>query len=198
MSVPQDTFHNLSQDKKQRIFQAAVKEFASRRFSEASINQIIKAAGIPRGSFYQYFTGKEDIFAYMFQEILREKREVLKNASFDLEQDVFELTVQSTQFTLEWSKSKPEYNHISMLMELDNSDFISQLRNDSTKPLRALIERDKARGFIKAEVDTDLIIDMIYALILKEYTWNGIEENLYIEKIRSVIKVIKEGVAINQ
>ncbi len=194
--MPKDTFYNLSEVKKQRIFQAAVKEFATRRFSEASINQIIKTAEIPRGSFYQYFTGKEDIFLYMFQEILREKREVLSNADFNLEQDVFELTLQSTQFTMEWSKSKPEYSHISMLMELDNNDFITQLRNDSTKPLRALIERDKARGLIKAEVDTDLIIDMIYALILKEYTWNGIEENLYIEKIRGVIKVIKEGVAL--
>lgn len=196
--MPKDTFHNLSQDKKQRIFQAAVKEFASRRFSEASINQIIKTAGIPRGSFYQYFTGKEDIFAYMFQEILREKREVLSHADLDFNADVFQLTLQTTQLTLEWSKTKPEYTHISMLMELDNSDFIVQQRNDSAKPLRTLIERDKARGFIKPEVDTDLIIDMIYALILKEYSWDGIDNHVYIEKIKGVIKVIKEGIAINQ
>lgn len=38
-----------------------------RPFNEASINQIIKEAGIPRGSFYMYFQDKEDLFRYLLK-----------------------------------------------------------------------------------------------------------------------------------
>jgi AcrR family transcriptional regulator len=71
--MPKDTFNNINEEKKRKIFDAAVLEFSTRRFSEASINQIVKTAGIPRGSFYQYFNYKEDIFLYMYEEIAREK-----------------------------------------------------------------------------------------------------------------------------
>lgn len=67
--MPTSTFHNLNDDKKQRIFDAAVKEFSIRRFTDASINQIIKNAGIPKGSFYQYFNDKEDIYLYMMEKL---------------------------------------------------------------------------------------------------------------------------------
>src|SRR5690554_6562514 len=73
MPMPTKTFFNLSEPKRKRIFSAAVEEFASRRFSEASINQIVKEAGISRGSFYQYFTGKEDLYLYVLTEIGKEK-----------------------------------------------------------------------------------------------------------------------------
>lgn len=35
---------------------------------EASIANIVKSAGIPRGSFYQYFENKEDIYFYLLKE----------------------------------------------------------------------------------------------------------------------------------
>ena len=43
------------------------REFSHRPFNEASINQIIKEAGIPRGSFYMYFQDKEDLFRYLLK-----------------------------------------------------------------------------------------------------------------------------------
>ena len=55
-----DTFSNLREEKKKRVFDATVQEFCTRRFSEASINQIVKNAGIPNGSFYS----KHAYFAY--------------------------------------------------------------------------------------------------------------------------------------
>ena len=53
--MPSQTFQNLSEEKKQRIFGAIYSELLRVPFPEMSINQIIKNAGIPRGSFYQYF-----------------------------------------------------------------------------------------------------------------------------------------------
>jgi len=195
MNVPKDTFNNLNEEKKLRIFHAAVQEFSTRRFSEASINQIVKVAGIPRGSFYQYFNGKEDIFLYMFMAIFEEKMEIiLREGAMKPDADVFEICILTTKVTLEWSRANPNYSQISMLMELDNSEFIVKLRVDSSKGLREMIERDKERGYIKPEIDSDLIVDMISSLIMKEYYWIGLDENLFLKKVNDIIRIIKDGI----
>ena len=58
--MPSSTFLNLPAQKQEKLLEAATREFSQRPYTEASINQIIKDAGIPRGSFYMYFTDKED------------------------------------------------------------------------------------------------------------------------------------------
>lgn len=63
--MPTSTFFNLPPPKREKLFQAAVAEFARQPYGEVSLSQIIKAAGIPRGSFYQYFTDKTDLFHYV-------------------------------------------------------------------------------------------------------------------------------------
>ncbi|EIW19775.1 MULTISPECIES: TetR/AcrR family transcriptional regulator [Pelosinus] len=194
--MPKDTFHNLSDDKKGKIFDAAVQEFSTRRFSEASINQIVKAAGIPRGSFYQYFSGKEDIFLYMFEEILKEKREVVyQSKSLDPDADVFEICMQATKASLAWGRSKSEYSQIAILMEIDNSEFITKLRAASFEGLIKIIGRDKERGLIRPEVDADLVADMIYSLIWKQFSLFGFDENMYLKKINDGLDIIKAGIA---
>jgi AcrR family transcriptional regulator len=194
-SVPKDTFYNLSEAKKRRIFDAAVQEFSTRRFSEASINQIVKAAGIPRGSFYQYFSDKEDIFRYMFEEIVREKREIILRADvLDPDADVFDICIQTTKASLEWGRSKPEYSQISMLMEIDTSEFITKLRADSFEGLIKRIERDKECGLIRPEIDADLVADMMYTLIWKQFSLFGFNKSLFLKKINDGFKIIKAGI----
>ena len=65
--MPSSTFLNLPAEKQEKLLEAATQEFSRKPFNEASINQIIKEAGIPRGSFYMYFTDKEDLFLYLIK-----------------------------------------------------------------------------------------------------------------------------------
>jgi len=65
--LPSTTFLNLPEEKRQKLMDAATQEFASKSFADASINQIIKEAGVSRGSFYMYFADKEDLFRYLMQ-----------------------------------------------------------------------------------------------------------------------------------
>jgi AcrR family transcriptional regulator len=58
-------FARLSPVQQQAILHAAVDEFAARGFHDASLNRIIDAAGISKGSLYYYFDGKEDLYAYV-------------------------------------------------------------------------------------------------------------------------------------
>src|SRR5690606_7275086 len=64
-AMPRPRFHKLSGDQQQAILGAALEEFASHGFNEASLNRIIDAAGISKGSMYYYFDGKEDLFAHV-------------------------------------------------------------------------------------------------------------------------------------
>ncbi|MFD2629822.1 TetR/AcrR family transcriptional regulator [Oceanobacillus kapialis] len=63
--MPTLTFYNLPEEKKQKLVAAAEQEFSRVPVYEASIANIVKQAGIPRGSFYQYFEGKEDAYFFL-------------------------------------------------------------------------------------------------------------------------------------
>lgn len=66
--MPTQTFFNLPREKREVLLRAARAEFARVPYEDASINRMIRAAGIPRGSFYMYFSGKEDLFRYLMEE----------------------------------------------------------------------------------------------------------------------------------
>lgn len=65
--MPSDTFFHLPAEKRERLLAAARGEFARAAYEDASINRIIRQAGIPRGSFYMYFTDKEELFRYLME-----------------------------------------------------------------------------------------------------------------------------------
>lgn len=77
--MPKDTFFNLPHEKKQRVIKAAVDEFSKRHYSQVSINGIIKQADIPKGSFYQYFENKDDVFIYLFTQVSDSKIELFNS-----------------------------------------------------------------------------------------------------------------------
>ena len=69
--MPSDTFFRLPEEKRKRIIDAAWDEFTSVSFDQVSINRIVRAADIPRGSFYQYFEDKSDLFRYLADGVKR-------------------------------------------------------------------------------------------------------------------------------
>lgn len=64
-----ETFLRLPEEKRARILNAAWDEFTTVSFVKASINRIIRRADIPRGSFYQYFDDKSDLFQYLMSQV---------------------------------------------------------------------------------------------------------------------------------
>jgi AcrR family transcriptional regulator len=63
------TFYNLPPAKKERIINAIKNEFDRVPINKVSINSIIQEAKISRGSFYQYFDDKDDLFEIIAIEI---------------------------------------------------------------------------------------------------------------------------------
>lgn len=88
--MPSATFFRLAPEKQERLLTAATREFSRRPFSEASINQIIKDAGIPRGSFYMYFADKEDLFRYVMEGYVDQLLLVVRESILRCGGDLFE------------------------------------------------------------------------------------------------------------
>lgn len=59
-------------DKRQRILDAAVKVFAKKGYHGAKVAEIAKKAGVADGTIYLYFRNKEDILVSLFDEVMEE------------------------------------------------------------------------------------------------------------------------------
>lgn len=76
--MPKQTFFNLPAEKRQAIVDIAIDEFASNDYRNASISRIVARAGIAKGSIYQYFEDKRDLFLYLVDLAMQEKTAFLK------------------------------------------------------------------------------------------------------------------------
>ena len=68
--MPTETFFRLPKAKRETLLRCARQEFARVPYPDASINRIIHAAGIPRGSFYMYFADKADLFLHLMDQFV--------------------------------------------------------------------------------------------------------------------------------
>ena len=93
--MPSSTFLNLPAQKQEKLLE----EFSRRPYTEASINQIIKDAGIPRGSFYMYFTDKEDLFRYLLGGYVDQMVMVLEEALLREHGDIFAALLRMYDYT---------------------------------------------------------------------------------------------------
>ena len=63
--MPRPRFHKLPPAQQRGILRVAFDEFAAHGFRSASLNRIIDAAGISKGSMYYYFDSKEELYAHV-------------------------------------------------------------------------------------------------------------------------------------
>ncbi|MCB0240988.1 MAG: TetR/AcrR family transcriptional regulator, partial [Anaerolineae bacterium] len=75
--MPKETFFNLPDDKRSLICDVAIEEFTEYLYDQASVNRIVAKAGIAKGSFYQYFEDKKDLYMYVLQVIAEKKLEYI-------------------------------------------------------------------------------------------------------------------------
>ncbi len=71
--MPKQTFFNLPEEKRRKIESAALDEFSAYGFKGSNMNRIVEAAGIAKGSFYQYFEDKKDLYFHLIEAAGQEK-----------------------------------------------------------------------------------------------------------------------------
>lgn len=83
------TFYNLPKSKQERIINAIKTEFDRSPAEKLSINNIIKEANISRGSFYQYFDEKGDLYDILAEQLVEKTKYTYSNALSVNKGDIF-------------------------------------------------------------------------------------------------------------
>ena len=158
--MPKKTFLNLPDDKRNLVISAAVHEFSKNNYNTASINQICKNSNIPKGSFYQYFTDKLDLYIYIMISAIKEKIRFFSTVTAE-----FNTLTLLDQFRLlflkgmEFARKHPLYAALGEQFSKENDESAkSAVIKEGDKLSESLfiqmIENAKKKGEINRSVDS--------------------------------------------
>jgi AcrR family transcriptional regulator len=205
LAMPKDTFFNLPEDKRALICQVAIDEFAARSFGHASINRIVAKSGIAKGSFYQYFENKNDLFLYVVRLAAEEKLNYLAPIMQNPEQHDFftllrELYLSGLQFAIE----HPKYAEISKKLTASKGmpiyeEVIGRNMPSASEFFEPLLENAIARGEVRAGIDARMLAYMISSMstLVVEYYLEHLGpryDEKMMETIDQFFDVLKHGI----
>ena len=168
--MPTNTFFNLPAEKKHKILKAANKEFARVPLEQASIKNIVEDAEIARGSFYQYFENKQDLFEYIMTS---KTGDMEKNLIEMIEQEngnIINIFINIYDHLIEVGKIRRNNKLFRQIFEnIKTSDNLMLTRKEETnkkleKILQDLYSKNKDILNIKNEEEFKLVIEILSAI----------------------------------
>jgi AcrR family transcriptional regulator len=155
------------------LLNAALQEFGEKGYRQASINTMLKNAGMSKGQFYYYFESKEDLYFALIATLIERKRAYLADAMKDkaLPANVFDTFQQQIHLGLEFATRYPFVNRFaeSFAREQGNAIYARALKRfnfENDGFINGLIER----AYIAGELRTDLPLPFIQQLIAYLFT----------------------------
>lgn len=134
--MPTSTFFRLPEEKRQRLMDAAWAEFTRVRYVDASISKIIQGAHIPRGSFYQYFADKDELFAYLLGDMRAYFAHVLREILVEREGDLFAMPLAAfDRFVHRGGRADPGLLRCIQVMRRNHGMDIQWLADDQQRLL---------------------------------------------------------------
>ncbi|WP_436793976.1 TetR/AcrR family transcriptional regulator [Actinospongicola halichondriae] len=168
--MPKPTWTNLPDDKRERIVDAAMTEFGSRGFSAGSLNVIARDAGVAKGSLFQYFDDKLDLFAMVCDEgSTRIERAIV--ADLDAGMPFFDLMGRIVHRWIDYFRDHPRERRMAFAVanEIDDAAraAVRGVANAHFEQvLRPLVDLAAERGEFRADVDPDIVISLV-TLVLR-------------------------------
>jgi AcrR family transcriptional regulator len=185
-------------NKREAILEAALTEFSSNDFENASVNNIIKEANTSKGNFYHYFSNKEELYIELLKEAWEKKAEYMNIAN---ENDIFVFLEKQVLAGIEFSRKNPEYYQLSRRFAKEKNTKIynrvlEEITNEyNNESFNSITEMKYDRTIISNEFPKEFI-DSYIQLVLNNIN-ELIEENDDIPKIEEklllIIKVLKNG-----
>lgn len=85
-----------------------IRAFASHPFADANLDRIARAARVPKGSLYQYFADKDDLYAYAVDSGMAEAKAMFDEAMRRRPpRDAFDLYLRALVFPLTLRRQQP-------------------------------------------------------------------------------------------
>lgn len=167
----QSTFLNLPEDKKTRIMDAAILEFADKGFGQASVNSIVGRLGISKGSIFQYFNNKTSLFFYIFDYAVSLVKRTLVQVKQDTEdEEVFERIRKSLLAGVAFIQKHPHIYRIYLNLQLGTetpfrSELIHKIRLFSAEYLSSLLKQGMERKEIPDTINLNQAVFLLDAVL---------------------------------
>jgi AcrR family transcriptional regulator len=167
--MPKATFLRLPAERRNRVVNAAIAEFGERPYGEASLSRIARRSKVAKGSFYQYFDNKLDLYRYLLEEEApRRKREFAGTIDFAADfWSAFEAFVERGMAFLVVCPGLAR-----LAAGAADPTALAEVRGlhlaiceAGSQELRALLERGARSGAISRDVDLDVATRFVGSVI---------------------------------
>lgn len=189
--------------KEDRIFQAALDEFSCNTFESASLNNILKAIKMNKGSFYYRFYDKTDLYLSMVHRIGLDKLDFFLHdqmPSLD-RSDFFAYLKQLAIMSLKYAHHEPRYFNFFRLY-LSESEHIRNLTiacfpEFGKDFILDLIEMGKAGNQFNPTYSTEFIHKTlsIYLNNIDKLIESDMDETDMIQVVDQLILFLKNGLS---
>lgn len=147
-------FLNLEAEKRERIFNVAIDEFAKKGYRNASTNEIVKNAGISKGSLFHYFGSKKElllsVYDYTIDHLRDEIYRILSNLGPDIIGRLREISLSKIEL---FRRNPGMYDFMMRIMSDDSPEIEQQLQSRN----KSLMDEGYKRLF--ENLDTDVYKD---------------------------------------
>lgn len=203
-------FEVLPEEKKKRILDAAIEEFAVNGYDKASTNSIVKNANVSKGLLFHYFESKKNLFLYLFDyciTTLIDKYYLFKEIeSEDIFERLMRISIRKMKvFQEEPLMSRLVFSAVSNMPESLIEDLTERYNSYYGNYLPKLFENIDTSKF-KKEIDSQKAIELVmicmdglsnkylqkYNQISIDEIFNNIEEIM--EDFNKYMDILKLGI----
>lgn len=202
-------FENLSEDKKQRILEVCILEFADKGYEKASTNAIIKDAQVSKGILFHYFGNKKSLYLYIVEYCIQFL--ITEYRKYPLQQsgDIFDRILELGMIKLKITHANPNISKLLVQAFMNTPEGIrseiqdkyKQLSNEFLPSIFKDVDYSKFRNGVNPKKALEIVMLFLEALqekYNKEY--KGREQELLgdvdkiMEEYKEYIEVLKYGI----
>ncbi|MEM6929232.1 MAG: TetR/AcrR family transcriptional regulator [Myxococcota bacterium] len=168
--MPKPTFLQLPDDKRNRFVEAALFEFSEHSYDMASVSRLVQTLGIAKGSIYQYFGDKFELFAWLLDEAGRRKVAALGGLEPTEAADVFTTLRGMYASGLQFWRAEPRWASLGLRVhEPSREPRLVALRERFAAGahafVRGLLAAGQEAGDVAPEADLDTLAHLVTAML---------------------------------
>lgn len=187
------------------LYDAALNEFSSSTYDDASLNEIIRNSGISKGSVYHHFGDKFGLLLCLLDLLITKKTAffIPLLSKQDPTAGIFETLRGISHATMDYMFEQPLNYKLSLrLLEYDQKlmNKISEYFSfDFNKGFGGLVQNAVRSGQIRSDLPEDFIIKLIELLFSNIHNMmTGKEPEEVHIAIDRVMDVLENGIAVNE
>ena len=166
--MPKPTWDNLDERRRERVLQAAMAEFGRHGYSGGSLNVIARRAGVAKGSLFQYFADKRDLYAFITDVVSQRVRAYMEDRIRELDpsRPFFDFLTDWLDVWIAYFADHPHERslHAAASLEVDTDARISVrsvIHRHYLEVLRPLVRDAQLRGEFRKDADTDALMSLL-------------------------------------